>query len=457
MKRPFLRVDSGDNKGKTFVVPPEGLRLGRSSSNDIHITDEELSRNHCLIEQDGEFGIRITDLASANGTYVNGKTIGSEAYELKVGDTIKVGTSYISVLSEDNERKIVKTINGSLDLGLSKKDDEMGYDEATIGPEKKPKPRPEWMNIVWAAVIVLFVGALALVLMMPREEASAKTPVAVAAKTEAPKIVSDLHYEKVIADSSKIVRYDLVFEDGLLKLAFDDVPEANRHIQKKQKLSSDSLASLSEIIVSSKLNQLEKDYFGESAEQINELTSYIFKAHVGSKYYEVIIENSVEPDEFQEFREMLETFVNNELKVWAMQYDAKTLIETAKKEFEIGDSKFDEADVALGNIAEAIMHYKTALQNLDTINPKPEWFSRLREQLKAAEAELNVRYRDLHYEIDRAKSLKLWEEAREKLMELREILVDKNDQRYKDATVDQIYVEKRIKDAKKPMKKGGRK
>ena len=80
--------------GTRFEVGPGGVRLGRSSSNDVHIPDEELSRNHCLFEQSGEAGIRITDLASANGTFVNGEQLGSDSRELKGGDTIEEFADY---------------------------------------------------------------------------------------------------------------------------------------------------------------------------------------------------------------------------------------------------------------------------------------------------------------------------------------------------------------------------
>ena len=81
-KRPEIEITSGALSGKRFAVPQEGLRLGRSSSNDIHIPDEELSRNHCLFEAVGEDGIRLTDLASANGTLLNGSPLGNDPADL---------------------------------------------------------------------------------------------------------------------------------------------------------------------------------------------------------------------------------------------------------------------------------------------------------------------------------------------------------------------------------------
>ena len=77
-------IVNGALNGQRFVVKDGGVRLGRSSSNDIHIPDEELSRNHCLFEAVCDSDIRITDLASANGTLVNGKPLGNDPQTLRV-------------------------------------------------------------------------------------------------------------------------------------------------------------------------------------------------------------------------------------------------------------------------------------------------------------------------------------------------------------------------------------
>ena len=87
-KRPELLIETGELKGKRYTVTEAGLRLGRSSSNDLHVADEELSRNHCLFEPDGAEGIRVVDLASANGTYVNSVQLAADPKPLKPGDIV---------------------------------------------------------------------------------------------------------------------------------------------------------------------------------------------------------------------------------------------------------------------------------------------------------------------------------------------------------------------------------
>ena len=85
-KRPELLIASGEKAGTRFKVDMFGVRLGRSSSNDIAVPDEELSRNHCIFEPSGDDGVQITDLASANGTFVNGEQLGADPRRRSVGD-----------------------------------------------------------------------------------------------------------------------------------------------------------------------------------------------------------------------------------------------------------------------------------------------------------------------------------------------------------------------------------
>ena len=61
-ENPSLEAVKGPLAGRRFEVGPGGLRLGRSSTCDIHVPDEELSRNHCLFEAAGPTGLRVTDL-----------------------------------------------------------------------------------------------------------------------------------------------------------------------------------------------------------------------------------------------------------------------------------------------------------------------------------------------------------------------------------------------------------
>jgi pSer/pThr/pTyr-binding forkhead associated (FHA) protein len=65
------------------------IKIGRSSDNDIVINDQSVSREHALLFIDESGKVRIKDLSSSNGTFVNDAKINEET--LKAGDTIRLG------------------------------------------------------------------------------------------------------------------------------------------------------------------------------------------------------------------------------------------------------------------------------------------------------------------------------------------------------------------------------
>ena len=64
--------------------------IGRSSMNDLPISDKMLSRQHARIVRDGNGGLTIEDLGSRNGTFLNGERLVT-TQSLKSGDRITVG------------------------------------------------------------------------------------------------------------------------------------------------------------------------------------------------------------------------------------------------------------------------------------------------------------------------------------------------------------------------------
>ncbi|MBT1182402.1 FHA domain-containing protein [Bifidobacterium sp. CP2] len=68
--------------------------LGRDPSSVIHINDRLVSRRHCSLEATPN-GILLTDLDSANGTYVNGRRVAK--IWLEADDTVTVGNTDLTV------------------------------------------------------------------------------------------------------------------------------------------------------------------------------------------------------------------------------------------------------------------------------------------------------------------------------------------------------------------------
>ncbi|TWT74159.1 ATP-binding protein [Allorhodopirellula solitaria] len=85
-----LFVIRGRDQGKHFPLSTPVQRLGRDSTNDIQLLDNEASRGHAEVRCDVAAGrYELIDLGSSNGTHVNGDRISRQ--ELISGDRIEIG------------------------------------------------------------------------------------------------------------------------------------------------------------------------------------------------------------------------------------------------------------------------------------------------------------------------------------------------------------------------------
>jgi len=85
----FTVVD-GLARGSTFTIPAGRSAIGRVPGTAVTLPDATVSRRHAEIDRSAA-GITIRDLASANGTYVNGARLHG-ACELNDGDEVRIGT-----------------------------------------------------------------------------------------------------------------------------------------------------------------------------------------------------------------------------------------------------------------------------------------------------------------------------------------------------------------------------
>lgn len=90
-----LRVERGPNAGRSFPLDRASATIGRQDNNAIVLDDARLSRQHARIDS-GPNGLTVTDLGSANGTQVNGRTVtGSVA--INAGDRVQLGDTILLV------------------------------------------------------------------------------------------------------------------------------------------------------------------------------------------------------------------------------------------------------------------------------------------------------------------------------------------------------------------------
>lgn len=89
-----LFVIRGRDQGKHFQLTNSVTRLGRESTNDIQLLDNEASRGHAEVRSNFTSGRHeLVDLGSSNGTHVNSKRI--ERRELVSGDRIEIGNTLL--------------------------------------------------------------------------------------------------------------------------------------------------------------------------------------------------------------------------------------------------------------------------------------------------------------------------------------------------------------------------
>src|SRR5262245_15635561 len=90
-ERPGFIVVSGPLEGSTVPIETDDLTVGRDAASGLHISDDLLSRRHCVVRRKGE-AFTITDVGSRNGTYVNDLPISTER-ALQSGDRVRIGVS----------------------------------------------------------------------------------------------------------------------------------------------------------------------------------------------------------------------------------------------------------------------------------------------------------------------------------------------------------------------------
>ncbi|HZM71392.1 MAG TPA: FHA domain-containing protein [Candidatus Cryosericum sp.] len=86
----YLRIEEGTAAGRTFMLSSGGVYIIGREGADIEIDDSKVSRKHAELGLYGTDVWVLRDLASTNGTSVNGRRVDDRA-KLKHWDLIRVG------------------------------------------------------------------------------------------------------------------------------------------------------------------------------------------------------------------------------------------------------------------------------------------------------------------------------------------------------------------------------
>jgi len=252
----------------------------------------------------------------------------------------------------------------------------------------------------------------------------------------------------VEATPETIFRYELTLSpERLLAVRIDDLSQ-NRSVRKEKTIDPSVLRDWIRTVESSGFFALDNAYTAASITR-GELASWDLAVIVGRRVKRVRVANRKEPDAFAAIREKLETFGQSELGIWAIQYSAEKLTELARDALLVAQKRMDERDLRYGNIALAITGFRDAEVCLETVEPKPAFFPEILGGLEEAQAELDRRHKEYRFLADRAINLQNWDDARNQLRVICELIPDRSDDRHREASRKLLDVETRLKATRK--------
>ncbi len=434
-----LVIAEGVEAGREIHVPQEGVRIGRSSRNDISIADGAMSRFQCRFFIQVGDGLWVSDLGSVNGTLVNGKRV--QEQRLRVHDEILAGDTRIRVVNDASgaakpvnqvtQVEAPKEVEPPLDLGLRK-----GHQQGS-----STSPRTLRRNLIWLAVVML---GLVLVVWLQKSKTfmalfePPQPPPVLTQKTALPEL--ELIFERVEGSASNIFRYSLELKQDFLRVQVDDL-QNDRHVRRDKKVMPALQRDLAHSLEATGILDLREENTGLNPGVYN-LSD--LSVTIGAVTRRIRVLNQEEPEIFATTRAMIEEFGKNELGLAALAVDPATLIEKAKSALLQGKKMWDEREVRNENLYNAIRSYKECEWYLETIQPKPAFYAEASSGKAECVRELQRRFDDLWFLAERSVKLREWKEAERQLKVICEMIPDRSDERNSNASKNLVEVERHL-------------
>lgn len=430
---PHLIIDKGPDRGRSLIIPPTGARFGRASKNDVVLTDSLLSRHHCRFFFKDDHVLHVADLASANQTWVNGTAV-AEA-RLSVGDIVLIGETELRVLhTQENSPQPVK---------------EAGLKTPLVGAGRRlaaifnARPEQRRRGLMALAAVIVIVAALGLAYFLTKSGTGAgSAPLKPA--PPAPLPVLAIEYEKVDADTNGIFRYVMTLTPDQ-RLAVTIADTGKTRVAESGSLAEALVRDLAAFLETSGYFELLPDYRGLQPAMLSQRDLTVT---LGRRAHRVTVVNRAEPPAFQAVRERIEKLGETELGLWAVQFSTEQRLAMALEAYQRAKTAHSQREVQYGNLSSALDAFAEADRLLQTIEPKPDYYPDLLAAQNDARALLDKQYVDLSFNADLAIRRSAWEEAARQLRTIREMIPNRNDQRYQDTTRKLIEVEQRIENLK---------
>ncbi len=102
-----LKVLSGKHQGKVITLNTKKFLVGRGDDCHMRPNNDLISRHHCIFTCD-DYSVRLRDLGSTNGTFINGEQLRGQTV-LKTGDQIRIGKlEFEAVIREEASVAVAK-------------------------------------------------------------------------------------------------------------------------------------------------------------------------------------------------------------------------------------------------------------------------------------------------------------------------------------------------------------
>jgi S-DNA-T family DNA segregation ATPase FtsK/SpoIIIE len=98
---------AGPDKGKVFDLSKGGSYVVGRRKGDIPLSDDKVSLRHAELKILGPEAYFIVDLASTNGTFLNGHRV--DRQQVKGGEEIRVGDTLMQISVIEKSRPLSKT------------------------------------------------------------------------------------------------------------------------------------------------------------------------------------------------------------------------------------------------------------------------------------------------------------------------------------------------------------
>jgi predicted component of type VI protein secretion system len=142
-----LKVLGGKYQGKAIPLNVKKFLVGREQDCHLRPNSDMVSRHHCVFVID-DYGVRLRDLGSTNGTRVNGELIRTEVL-LNDGDQISIGKLDLQFCLRQSAAAPVaeppvspSTSLSGFDLPAAQSGSETSYEIATFTPPPVPGGAP---------------------------------------------------------------------------------------------------------------------------------------------------------------------------------------------------------------------------------------------------------------------------------------------------------------------------